>query len=141
MDLLAACPPEAEGAVRRLEQRSTDRCAPADRRGLARDGVSMLGGLMGLGPTPEVLEALRLFGERSFRVALHHMPPGAMSPLLWKYWHLRLHGEPPRRPAPTVITEMKAAGALPPDSPEPEATQWPPRHPGAGYPECLPRSG
>lgn len=86
--------------LRRLEQRSTHRSAPADRRGLARDGVSMLGGLMGLGPTAEVLEAVGLFGERAFRVALHHLHPGAMSPLLWKYWHLRLHGEPPRRAAP-----------------------------------------
>ncbi len=127
LDLEARCPPEAMARLRRLEIASTHRCLVADRRGLSRDGVTFLGRLMGLGPRADTLEALDLFGEAPFRVTLHHVHPGAMSPMLWNYWHLRLHGEPPRRPAPTVITEMKAAGALPPSTPEPPAPQWPPR--------------
>ncbi len=98
----------------------------------------MLGHLMGRGPGPASFEALAVFGERAFRIALHHAHPGAISPLLWKYWHLRLYGEPPRRPAPTVISEMKAAKALPDDYPEPAPTQWPPRRPGpVDYRTCL----
>jgi hypothetical protein len=99
----------------------------------------MLGQLMGLGPGPDSFRALEFFGEEAFRIALHHAHPGAMSPLVWNYWHLRLHGEPPRRPAPTVISEMKAAGALPAETPEPAPTQWPPRRPGVevDYRTCL----
>lgn len=98
---------------------------------------------MGLGPGGAALAALELFGEAAFRVALHHARPGVMHPRLWKYWHLRLHGEPPRRPPPTVITEMKAAGALPADAPEPRAQPWPPlpSGPRLGYDACLWRFG
>ena len=139
LDLEARCPPERREALERLEVRSTHRCRTGDRRTLARDGISMLGHLMGRGPEPASFEALALFGERAFRMALHHAHPGAISPLLWKYWHLRLHGEPPRRPAPTVISEMKAAEALPDNYPEPGPTQWPPRRPGGpvDYRTCL----
>jgi len=139
LDLEARCPPEHREALERLEVRSTHRCRTADRRTLARDGISMLGHLMGRGPEPASFEALALFGERAFRMALHHAHPGAISPLLWKYWHLRLHGEPPRRSAPTVISEMKAAKALPDDYPEPAPAQWPPRRPGGpvDYRTCL----
>lgn len=142
MDLVARCPPERLAELRRLEQESTWRCLPADRVGLARDGVSLLCGLMRQGPGRRAFLALELFGERAFRIALHHARPGALSPIEWKYWHLRLHGERPRRPAPTVVTEMKAAGALPPDTEEPEPTVWPPLYPErkSGYEECLPLS-
>ena len=94
---------------------------------------------MGLGPGPDSFLALEIVGEDVFRIALHHAHPGAMSPLAWNYWHLRLHGEPPRRPAPTVISEMKAAGALPAEIPEPAPAQWPPRRPGVlvDYRTCL----
>ncbi len=143
LDLEVACPAPRLGLLRRLEERCTHRCAPADRRGLSRDGVTFLGHLMGLGPGENALAALDLFGETAFRVALHHARPGVMHPRLWKYWHLRLHGEPPRRPPPTVITEMKAAGALPPDAPEPRAQPWPPlpSGPRLGYDACLWRFG
>ena len=142
MDLAARCPPGRLAELRRLEQESTWRCGPADRVGLARDGVTLLCGLMRQGPSRHALLGLDLFGERAFRIALHHARPGAMSPIEWKYWHLRLHGERPRRPAPTVITEMKAAGALPPDTEEPEPAVWPPLYAErkGGYAECLPLS-
>lgn len=142
LDLVAACPPERLPELRLLEQASTWRCGRADRVGLARDGVALLGDLMGQGPGEAARRALDLFGEERFRIALHHAHPGALGPLQWEYWHLRLHGERPRRPAPTVITEMKAAGALPPDAPEPEPTVWPPGGSGRpiDYGECLRRS-
>lgn len=141
LDLMAVCPPERLPELRRLEQESTLRGGAANRVGLARDGVALLGHLMGQGPGAAALRALDLFGEERFRIALHHAHPGALGPVQWKYWHLRLHGERPRRPAPTVITEMKAAGALPPDAAEPEPTVWPPRRHERriGYDECLRR--
>lgn len=139
LDLEARCPPEQRARLRRLEEASTHRRALADRRGLSRDGVSFLGHVMGLGPLNAALEAPDLFGEEPFRVALHHIHPGALRPMLWKYWHLRLHGEPPRRPPPSVITEMKAAGALPRNAPEPALRPWPPRpaRPKPDYGEVL----
>ena len=140
LDLEAACPPARRDLLRRLERRSTHRCSPADRRGLSRDGVTFLGNLMRLGLGEETLLALDLFGEAVFRVALRHARPGVLHPRMWKYWHLRLHGEPPRRPPPTVIAEMKAAEVLPPDAPEAPARPWPPlpTGPKRGYRECLP---
>lgn len=98
---------------------------------------------MALGPGRDAVAALELFGERTFRMALHHARPGVLHPRLWKYWHLRLHGEPPRRPPPTVIAEMKATRLLPPDTPEPAVRAWPPLRTGPkpGYGECLWRFG
>ena len=125
LDLEAACPPERLQELKQIEVESTWRGLPGQRRGRARDGVTMLCDIMGHGSESLVTRALKLFGEDAFRIALRHTAPGAISSKLWKYWHLRLHNRPPERRPPTMRTLRIARGLLPPDTPDPEPLHWP----------------
>lgn len=126
LDLQASCPPERLPELREIEMASTWRGLPEDRIGRSRHGVAMLCDLMGHGEFNLINKAFNLFGERPFRIALHHAPPGHFSPKLWNYWHLRLFGASAQRPLPTVLSLRIACGELPADTPDPDAIPWPP---------------
>lgn len=119
------CSPGRRAALREIEVESTWRGLPGQRRGRARDGIGLLCDIMGHGTDDLIERALSLFGERAFRIALHHANPGVISPRLWKYWHLRLHGSPPKRPPPTMVTMRIASGLLPADTRDDGPLPWP----------------
>ena len=125
LDLEAACPAERLQELREIEIESTWRGLPGQRRGRARDGITMLCDIMGHGTESLVAKALDLFGEEAFRVALHHANAGVISPKLWHYWHLRLHNRLPERHPPTMRSLRIASGLLPPGTPDPEPLPWP----------------
>ena len=125
LDLEAACPTERLQELREIEIESSWRGLSGQRHGRARDGITMLCDIMGHGTESLVTKALKLFGEDAFRIALHHANPGAISPKLWKYWHLRLHNRPPERHPPTMRTLRIASGLLPPGTQDPEPLRWP----------------
>ena len=126
LDLVATCSPGRRAELREIEIESTWRGLPEQRIGRARDGINLLCDIMGHGTDDLVDRSLNLFGEPPFRIALHHVNPGSLSPRLWKYWHLRLHGVAPKRPPPTMLTLRIASGLLPPDTPDLGPLPWPP---------------
>lgn len=125
LDLEAACPPETLNELREIEVESTWRGLPEERYGRSREGITILCDIMGHGTEALVTKSLNLFGEEAFRIALHYANPGTISPMLWKYWHLRLHNSPPKRHPPTMLSLRIARGLLPADTPDPDPLPWP----------------
>ena len=125
LDLKSSVSPEKLDELKDIEVESTWRGLPEDRHGRSRDGITMLCDIMGHGTEALVRKSLDLFGEEAFRVALHHANPGTISPVLWKYWHLRLHKLPPERQPPTMLSLQIASGRLPAGTPDPEPVAWP----------------